>query len=46
LLETIETGWPVERDSRIVESPEFGQVTARLWQWLRSESMKSIGKAA
>jgi NitT/TauT family transport system ATP-binding protein len=44
LLETIHTGWPRERDSRIVESPEFGQVTARLWQHLRQESMKSIGK--
>jgi NitT/TauT family transport system ATP-binding protein len=46
LLETIETGWPADRDSRIVESPEFGHVTARLWQWLRGESMKSIGKGA
>jgi NitT/TauT family transport system ATP-binding protein len=44
LLETIHTGWPRERDSRIVESPEFGQVTARLWQHLRQESIKSIGK--
>jgi len=44
LLETVSTGWPVDRDSRIVESPEFGQVTARLWQRLREESMKSIGK--
>lgn len=44
LLETIHTGWPRDRDSRIVESPEFGQVTARLWQHLRQESMKSIGK--
>ena len=46
LLETISTGWPVDRDSRIVESPEYGQVTARLWQLLRDESMKSIGKGA
>lgn len=46
LLETIETGWPADRDSRIVEAPEFGQVTARLWQWLRGESMKSIGKGS
>jgi NitT/TauT family transport system ATP-binding protein len=46
LIETISTGWPVDRDSRIVESPDFGQVTARLWQLLREESMKSIGKGA
>ena len=44
LLEIVETGWPPDRDSTIVEKPEFGQVTARLWQWLRVESMKSVGK--
>jgi NitT/TauT family transport system ATP-binding protein len=44
LLEIVETGWPAERDSTIVEKPEFGQVTARLWQWLRVESMKSVGR--
>jgi NitT/TauT family transport system ATP-binding protein len=44
LLEIVETGWPEERDSTIVEKPEFGQVTARLWQWLRVESMKSVGR--
>lgn len=46
LLETVETGWPADRDSRIVETPEFGHVTARLWQWLRAESMKSLGSGA
>lgn len=46
LLEIIETGWPAERDSRIVERPEFGHVTARLWQLLREQSMRSIGKGA
>ncbi len=45
LMEVIETGWPADRDSRIVEKPEFGAVTARLWRALRQESMKSIGKA-
>ena len=44
LMETIETGWPTERDSRIVERPEFGNVTARLWQLLREQSMLAIGK--
>ncbi len=43
LMEVIETGWARERDSRIVERPEFGAVTARLWKVLREESMKSIG---
>jgi NitT/TauT family transport system ATP-binding protein len=45
LLEIVETRWPKERDSRIVERPEFGVVTARLWHLLRGESMKAIGKA-
>ncbi|OYU50397.1 MAG: nitrate/sulfonate/bicarbonate ABC transporter ATP-binding protein [Rhizobiales bacterium PAR1] len=44
LLEIVETGWPETRDSTIVEKPEFGHVTARLWQWLRAESMKSVGR--
>jgi NitT/TauT family transport system ATP-binding protein len=43
LMEVIETGWPRERDSRIVENPEFGAITARLWRALRQESLKSIG---
>ncbi len=46
LLEILETGWPRERDSRVVEDPRFGAATARLWQLLRVESMKSIRKSA
>ena len=46
LMDMIETGWPRERDSRVVETPEFGQITARLWKSLRQESMKAIGKKA
>ena len=47
LLEIVEPGWPRERDSRIVEDPRFGATTARLWQLLREESLKSIpGRAA
>ena len=46
LLETIETGWPRDRDSRIVADARFGEVTARLWGLLREESMKSIGARA
>lgn len=45
LLEIIETGWPRDRDSRIVEDSSFGEITARLWRSLRAESMKSMGKA-
>ena len=42
-LDVVTTGWPRERDSRIVEQPSFGAVTARLWKTLREESMKAIG---
>lgn len=45
LLDVVETGWPKERDSRIVEDSRFGEITARLWRSLREESMKSMGKA-
>jgi NitT/TauT family transport system ATP-binding protein len=46
LKDVVETGWPRERDSRIVERPEFGAITARLWHHLREESMKTLGRAA
>ena len=42
IVDVVDTGWPRERDSRIVERPEFGSITARLWHTLRGESMKSI----
>lgn len=45
LIDIVETGWPRDRDSRIVERPEFGAVTARLWRSLREESMKTIGRS-
>jgi NitT/TauT family transport system ATP-binding protein len=44
LLTIVETNWPRERDSRVVEQPAFGAVTAQLWQHLRAESLKSIGR--
>jgi NitT/TauT family transport system ATP-binding protein len=44
LMAIIETKWPRERDSRIVEEPAFGAITAQLWQRLRAESLKSIGR--
>jgi NitT/TauT family transport system ATP-binding protein len=45
LIDVVETHWPRERDSRIVERAEFGAVTARLWRTLREESLKTIGRA-
>lgn len=41
-IEIVETGWPRERDSRIASDPAFGQVTARLWDRLRGESIKAM----
>ena len=43
LIETVETGWPRERDSRIAAHHAFGQITAHLWSILREESLKSLG---
>ena len=44
-LDIVETHWPRERDSRVVERAEFGGFTARLWKTLREESLKTIGRA-
>ena len=46
LIDVVETNWPRERDSRIVERSEFGAITARLWKTLREESLKTIGRTA
>jgi NitT/TauT family transport system ATP-binding protein len=45
LVDFVETGWPRERDSRIIEHPEFGAITARLWKTLREESLRTIGQS-
>jgi len=42
-IDMVETGWPRDRDSRIVADEAFGRVTARLWSQLRGESMKALG---
>jgi ABC-type glutathione transport system ATPase component len=44
-IDLVETGWPRERDSRIVEHENFGALTARLWKTLREESLKTMGRA-
>jgi NitT/TauT family transport system ATP-binding protein len=46
IIDVVETRWPRERDSRIVENESFGAVTSRLWKTLREESMKTMGRAA
>ena len=42
-IDLVETGWPRDRDSRIVSDPRFGEITARLWTSLRTESLKTMG---
>ncbi|OWJ68749.1 ABC transporter ATP-binding protein [Inquilinus limosus] len=44
LIDIVETGWPRDRDSRIVQEERFGTITARLWGALREESIKAIGR--
>jgi NitT/TauT family transport system ATP-binding protein len=45
-IDMVETGWPSERDSRIVGDANFGAITARLWAQLRDESIKHMASDA
>ena len=45
IIDLPETGWPRDRDSRVVADPRFGALTARLWGTLREEAMKLMGPA-
>jgi NitT/TauT family transport system ATP-binding protein len=42
IVDVVETRWPRERDSTIIQDAEFGAITARLWKTLREESLKTI----
>ncbi len=44
-IDLVETGWPRDRDSRVVSDPHFGELTARLWTSLRAESMRAMGRS-
>jgi NitT/TauT family transport system ATP-binding protein len=46
LVDVIETHWPRERNSQIVEDSAFGAITARMWKTLRAESIKTLGRGA
>ena len=41
-IDIIETGWDRNRDSRVVSTPHFGDITARLWDKLRVEALKMM----
>ena len=45
-IDIIDTGWPRERNSTIVGEPAFGEITGRLWEILRGESLKALGHSA
>ena len=45
-IDTVTTGWPRTRDSRIVSEVRFGALTARLWAKLREESILALGMTA
>jgi len=42
-IDVIATGWLRERDSTIVREPAFAEITGRLWENLRGESLKALG---
>lgn len=44
-IDIVTTGWPRTRDSRIVSDTKFGAITARLWEKLREESIRSLDAA-
>ncbi len=46
IFDIVETGWPRDRDSRIVAETSFGEITGLLWRSLRVESLKALGKSA
>ena len=45
LIDIVETGWPPDRDSRVVQEDGFGAITARLWRSLRAETMRSMAQS-
>jgi NitT/TauT family transport system ATP-binding protein len=38
LIQVVETGWAKDRDSSVIESARFGEITAHLWKLLRHET--------
>ena len=44
-LEIVETGWPQDRDSQLVEDPKLASISTQLWRQLRTESIKAMDSA-
>lgn len=45
-IDVVTTGWPRDRDSKLVSDPRFGEITARLWTSLRAETLSAMGRNA
>lgn len=45
-IDIVETGWARDRDSRVVGAPHFGELTGRIWEKLRVETMKHLDDGA
>lgn len=41
-LDVVETGWPRDRSSELVEDKRLAEISARLWSKLRTESIKAM----
>jgi NitT/TauT family transport system ATP-binding protein len=45
-IDLVETGWARDRDSRIVSQAAFGEITGRIWDALRDQSIKALAMAS
>ncbi len=43
-IEILSTGWSRDRDSTVISDPSFGAATAHIWEKLRAESMRALGR--
>jgi NitT/TauT family transport system ATP-binding protein len=41
-IDIVETGWPRDRDSGLLEHPQMSQITSHLWNRLRAESIRAM----
>jgi NitT/TauT family transport system ATP-binding protein len=41
-IDMLRTDWPKDRDSRLVSSARFSEITAHIWEKLRAETLKAM----
>jgi NitT/TauT family transport system ATP-binding protein len=44
-IDMIATGWPKHRDSQLVSSPHFSEITTHIWEKLRAETLKAMSSS-